>query len=78
MILITTVEVNVGLVWLSTVWRGLFMEGGGSYSEWWCVGEGGSRPQSNDRLKNGGMVTERPRVKSDHALMRYMADAPSP
>ncbi|KAE9462571.1 hypothetical protein C3L33_05525, partial [Rhododendron williamsianum] len=67
-------EVSLGLVWYSWVTPGLFMEGGESYSTWWYVREGWSRPLSNDRSMNGGMVTERPRVMSDHALMKLRAD----
>ncbi|KAI8570307.1 hypothetical protein RHMOL_Rhmol01G0024200 [Rhododendron molle] len=70
-------EVSLGRVWHSWVTTGLFIEGGGSYSTWWYVQEGGSRPLSNDRSMNAGMVTETPCVMSDHALMKLRADIPS-
>ncbi|GFS31430.1 hypothetical protein Acr_00g0017240 [Actinidia rufa] len=65
---------GLGFDGYSRVWTGVFMEGGGPYSVWWNIGEGGSRARSRNWPMNGGMAMKTPRVTSDHDLMKWMAE----
>lgn len=55
----------------------VFMVGGRWYSTWSKVGVGGSRDRRSVRSVKGGTAMERPRVMSDHMLMKWIDDNPS-
>lgn len=56
---------------------GFFRNGGGSYSMWWNLGEGGMWALSKVRSKNGGAIVVSPRAILAHVLIKWSAETPS-
>ena len=74
-------QVGSGFDWISRVWSPelwVFKVGGGSYSTWCIAGIGGARASSKVRSMNGGVVRDSPLAISDHELIKWIAEVPSP